>query len=261
MTATQAHEPLADDWDRHWDELSAANTLNPAQHYRHRVALALTERCQTPQRLLDAGCGQGDLLLQASERWPEAELAGFDLSEQGVRTTARRVPVATAFQRDLLDGAHPAPELRGWASHAICSEVLEHVDDPVALVRGLREYLAPGCRLVVTVPGGRMSAFDRNIGHRQHFTPESVRAVLDGAGMRTVLAGRAGFPMFNLYRSMVIARGEKLVDDAVADGGRPSPALRAAMLAFGALFTLNLPRTPWGVQIVAVAYEPGAGVS
>lgn len=258
MAAVEAHEPLADDWDRHWDQLSAANTLNPAQHYRHRLSLGLVGRREAPLRLLDAGCGQGDFLVLASERWPQAELRGLDLSEHGVKITMQRVPAARAFARDLLDGGHAPAELHGWATHVVCSEVLEHVDHPVALVRALREYLAPGCRLVFTVPGGEMSAFDRAIGHRRHFTPESLRAVLDDAGLRTVLAGRAGFPMFNVYRRLVIARGEKLATDAVADGGRPSRLMRAAMLAFGALFRVNLPRTPWGVQIVAVAYEPGA---
>jgi SAM-dependent methyltransferase len=256
MAAVESHVSSADDWDRHWDELSEANSLNPAQRYRHRIVLRLLERRERPRRLLDVGAGQGDLLELAALRWPDAELIGLELSEQGVRTTERRVPKARALQRDLLDDSHPAPEQRRWATHAVCSEVLEHVDDPIALVRGLREYMAPGGRLVVTVPGGRMSAFDRHIGHRQHFTPDSVRRVLDAAGLRTVLATRAGFPMFNVYRSLVILRGETLVDDAA---GEPSGLLRVAMRVFDALFRINLPRTPWGVQIVAVAYEPEEG--
>jgi SAM-dependent methyltransferase len=256
MSAVEAHVSSADDWDRHWDELSEANSLNPAQRYRHRIVLALLERREPPRRLLDVGAGQGDLLELAAERWPGAALMGLELSEQGVRTTERRVPKAQALRRDLLDGGHPAPEQSAWATHAVCSEVLEHVDDPIALVRGVREYLAPGARFVVTVPGGKMSAFDRHIGHRQHFTPDSVAAVLDAAGLRTVLATRAGFPIFNLYRSLVILRGETLVEDAA---GEPSRLLRVAMRVFDALFRMNLPRTPWGVQIVAVAYEPEEG--
>ena len=169
---------------------------------------------------------------------------------------ARPVPAARALQRDLLDGGLAPEELRGWATHALCSEVLEHVDDPVALLRGAREYLAAGCRLVVTVPGGEMLAFDRHIGHRRHFTPEALRLTLEEAGLGVALATGAGFPFFNVYRRIVIARGERLVDDAAADAGRLSPLVVAGMIAFRALFTLNLPRTPWGVQIVAVAYEP-----
>jgi 2-polyprenyl-3-methyl-5-hydroxy-6-metoxy-1,4-benzoquinol methylase len=36
----------------------------------------------------------------------------------------------------------------------VCSEVLEHVDRPRELLANAAAYLAPGCRLVVTVPGG-----------------------------------------------------------------------------------------------------------
>ena len=247
-----------DDWDRHWDEFSAANTLNPAQRYRHLLAMQLLERRSVPERLLDIGSGQGDFLLTAQGRWPSAALLGLEISTLGVRATRARVPAARAERRDLLDGGHAQPELRGWATHALCSEVLEHVDDPVALLRGAREYLAPGCRLVVTVPGGEMSAFDRHIGHRRHYTPELLRRTLEEAGLDVALTSGAGFPFFNLYRRLVIARGESLVDDAVAEEGGPSRLVVAGMLAFRLLFALNFPRTRWGAQIVAVSSEPGA---
>ena len=81
----------------------------------------------------------------------------------------------TVRVRDLLRDPAPDAEWAGWATHAVCSEVLEHVDEPVVLLRNARSWLAPGCRLVVTVPGGPMSAFDRHIGHRRHFSPGGSR--------------------------------------------------------------------------------------
>jgi SAM-dependent methyltransferase len=242
-----------DDWDQHWDDYSQAASENPAQRYRRNLASGLLERHGTPVRLVDVGSGQGDFLEAAATRWAGAELLGLEISAHGVQESQRKVPRARILLRDLLAAPDVPDELRGWGTHAVCSEVLEHVDDPVGLLRGARDYLAPGCRLVVTVPGGTMSAFDRHIGHRQHFTPESLSAILREAGFDVALATRAGFPFFNLYRRVVILRGEQLVEDVAADeGGGPSLAARAAMLTFRPLFALNLPRTPWGVQIVGV---------
>jgi hypothetical protein len=35
------------------------------------------------------------------------------------------------------------------------------------------QYMAEGCRLVITVPGP-MSAFDKHIGHRKHLAPPEI---------------------------------------------------------------------------------------
>lgn len=257
--ALASGDPAAiDDWDRHWNDFGAANSANPAQRYRHRLGIALIGRHGEPARLVDVGSGQGDFLELAARCWPRAELLGLEISQQGVDVTRVRVPGAHVERRDLLDDGPVDVRLRHWATHAFCSEVLEHVDDPTALMRATRAYLAPACRVVVTVPGGRMSAFDQHIGHRRHFTPADLRGVLEDAGYRVMLATGAGFPFFNLYRALVVARGAKLIEDAVAsENGRPSLALRFGMAGFDALFRLNLPRSRWGAQIVAVAEAAG----
>jgi len=103
-----------------------------------------------------------------------------------------------------------------------------------------------------------MSAFDHHIGHRRHFSPEDLARVMQAAGFRVALAQGAGFPFFNVYRALVIARGESLVADARSEAERsPSGLLvRAGMASFRPLFRLNLPRSPFGWQTVGVAWEP-----
>ena len=124
--------------------------------------------------ILEIGCGQGEFALHLAMRYPQADVRGIDVSREGVRRAALAaaalgLPVTVA-QRDLMLPAELADEERGRATVAICSEVLEHVDRPDVLLRHAADYLAPGSRLVITVPGGPRSAFDRHIGHRRHFT-------------------------------------------------------------------------------------------
>lgn len=257
MTSETTAPPQADDWDRHWDAFDAAASRNPAQAYRRRLVAALLQRQGAPERLLDIGSGQGDFAAVALQRWPRVQFFGLEYSAAGIRMSLEKAPGARFKLADLVaEGAGPAADDAGWATHAVCSEVLEHVDDPVRLMATARLWMAPECRVVVTVPGGPMSAFDRHIEHRRHFTPDDVRAVLTEAGYRTVLASGAGFPFFNLYRATVIARGERLVADVTTteQGQGGSLAARAAMAAFDPLFRLNLPRTPFGWQTYAVAY-------
>jgi SAM-dependent methyltransferase len=252
-----ATKPHVDDWDRHWRDYAEAAASNPAQAYRRRLVLRLLASGGggIPERVLDIGSGTGDLAADIRNAFPAAELLGLDVSAAAVEHATRMVPAATFLQRDLVSGSEPDPAHQGWATHAVCSEVLEHVEDPEALLASARSYLAPGCRLIVTVPGGPMSAFDRHIGHRRHFTAKSMRALLERTGFIVDRSMRAGFPFFNLYRLIVLLRGERLVDDAArGSGGRPA---RLAMRIFGVLFRLNLTRSPWGWQVLAAARVPG----
>jgi 2-polyprenyl-3-methyl-5-hydroxy-6-metoxy-1,4-benzoquinol methylase len=249
-----AAEAGRDDWDQHWVDYAGAAAINPAQQYRQDLIVRLLER-EKPQRVLDIGSGTGDLAAAVRAALPRAEVLGLELSRAGVELARRKVPGAKFVQRDLMAAEPPPDEYRSWATNAVCSEVLEHVENPKALLANARSYLAPGCRLIVTVPGGPMSAFDRHIGHRRHFTAKSMRALLEQAGFVVERSTRAGFPFFNLYRLIVLLRGERLVDD-VARGAGPRRA-RLVMRIFGVLFRLNLTRSPWGWQVLAAARVPG----
>lgn len=246
-----------DDWNRHWTDYSVAVELNPAHEYRRMLIFRALDlgRARGGVRLFEVGCGQGDLSRELVERHPSIELAGVDLSDTGVTTAKAKVPSGEFFQQDLQKPLTLPERYLGWATHAVCSEVLEHLDDPVEALRNVRRCLAPGGKLVVTVPAGPMSAFDRHIGHRRHFTPGALRTVLEEAGLRVTSLSGAGFPFFNLYRLSVVARGKKLIADVNAD--RPLPrSARAAMRLFSLLFRFNRADTELGWQLVATAEEP-----
>jgi 2-polyprenyl-3-methyl-5-hydroxy-6-metoxy-1,4-benzoquinol methylase len=243
-----------DDWDRHWTDYASAAERNPAQRYRRRLVVSRLRAAgagRAGARILDLGSGQGDLIAELGSALPVAQLRGIDCSPEGVEIAARKAPSAGFLVRDLLQPGQPPEDMREWATHAVCSEVLEHVDEPVTLLVNARAYLGGGCRLVVTVPGGPMSAFDRHIGHRRHFTVDALRQTLTAAGFVVEAVRQAGFPFFNLYRLVVILRGEKLARDA--DQSRPLPAsARLAMAAFRLLFKLNLNGTGLGWQTFGV---------
>lgn len=252
-------EPGHDDWDRHWTDFGDSSTQNPAQAMRRRLIHGLLGVTDPDSRILDIGCGKGDLVGELASLHPDAQLHGIDHSRRGIEVAAQNVPTATFATQDLLTSESPGPERVEWATHAICSEVLEHVDDPGTLLANARAYLGPRCRLVVTVPGGPMSAFDRHIGHRRHFTVERLSALLTEAGFTVEMVTGAGFPLFNLYRLAVIGRGERLVQDAeTSPPGSASPPLlgRVAMRLFGLLLAVPQPRNRWGWQLLAVARVP-----
>ncbi len=253
---TSMARPARDDWDQHWSAYSAAAERNPAQTYRRQVVGRLLRKfgCGGTARILDIGSGQGDLASDLRSWFPEAEVAGVELSPAGVEIASRKVPGARFFQRDLLRPEQAPEPLAAWAQYAVCSEVLEHLDEPGTLLANVTRYLAPGATIVVTVPGGPKSEFDRHIGHRHHYTPAELGALLESEGFAVDLATSAGFPFFNLYRLVVILRGRQLIADVDARTTGWRSALSTSVMAlFRPLFALNIMGTSLGWQIVAVA--------
>ena len=246
----------ADNWEHHWQEYELSAARNPAQEFRRRLIVRLLAGKETPQRIVDIGSGTGDLAAMLRAAYPEAELLGLELSLAGIESAERKVPSAVFLQKDLTLAEPPPPKYAGWATHAVCSEVLEHVDDPRRLLEVSRDYLAPGCLLVVTVPGGPMTAYDRHIGHRRHFQPDDIADILRTAGFDVTRAIGAGFPVFNLYRLLMRALGSRLI--GVAGSREPSAVARVAMGAFAALMRWNTRLSRRGWQVVAVARVPGS---
>ncbi len=146
-------------------------------------------------------------------------------------------------------------QFAGWATDAVCSEVLEHVDSPAAFLQAARPYLADNARLIVTVPGGPKSAFDRHIGHRRHFTAASNTAVHKASGFTVKSDYLSGFHFFNLYRChRDRPRWESSRPMSMRrQTGFSSKLANGMMAVFRVLFRLNLTSSPFGWQVVAVA--------
>jgi SAM-dependent methyltransferase len=245
-----------DDWDAHWNRYAESAAENPAQQMRHEIIARLLreDAGKKAMRVFDLGSGQGDLVRKLKPLLRDARFVGAELSESGVAISRRKVQDATFIVADIFQPPARLEQFCGWATHAVCSEVLEHVDEPVAFLERASRYLAPGARLIVTVPGGPISAFDREIGHRQHFDRASIRSILEKASYSVERIYLAGFPFFNLYRLLVISRGERLARDVDATASAMSSgAAGFGMKLFRVLFHANLLDSPFGWQVVAIA--------
>jgi len=249
--------PSEDDWEQHWATFGDAARGNPADVFRAKAIAKLLLSLGLHGRLVNIGCGEGDLLFDLRKRFADIELLGVDISREGIERAKALVPDARFLRADLLS---PNPEFAGYArfaSFGVCSEVLEHLDDPTTFLRSARTLFVPGGPTIITVPAGPRSVFDRYIGHRRHFTKARLRSTLEGAGLEVVKISSAGFPFFTLYRLTVIARGKRLLEDAMVTKTQDlSFVARLVLGVFRVLFRFNLPSFPLGWQLVAVARVP-----
>jgi SAM-dependent methyltransferase len=236
-----------DDWNQHWYDYSDSAEQNPGQNYRRELVLSLlgVQGAGEGMRIIDIGSGPGDMAAALRARFPKAQIMGLDLSHPASRFRGAKFQTLDSFSRKPLDPTIPSDDQKGWATHAVCSEVIEHLDDPALLLRNARAYMDPACRLVITAPGGPMSAFDKHIGHRKHWRRQDIEKLLHAAGFTPEHVTGVGFPFFNFYRCLVILRqtDQRRQRRSVINAQWTA---RVAMAVFHWLIRLNLNSFPVG---------------
>lgn len=263
MTAVGASD-AGDFYDEVWDKYGHLDAVSPAAFHRRRVVTNLARQAAPRAgRILDIGCGRGELLCELARGRPGAALVGADVSERSLELSRRDNPsyeflILDLERTDFRDAY--AAQLETF-DLITCCEVIEHIDDDRAAIDNLVALLAKGGHVIVTVPGGKMSRFDEIIGHRRHYRQRGLGALLDGAGLNVSAVQAWGFPFHNLYRTAVrVAARATMTRESTPSkkSGRISKVLGGAYGWFGRalkpLFYLNASR--WGEQLIAVARKP-----
>lgn len=147
-----------------------------------------------PEVLLDIGCGHGSLAAAAASRGMSA--IGMDISERAIgRAQLLHRHRECEFHVHRIE-ERPWPVRPGSVDLAISFEVIAHLLDPAALIRGAAEALRPGGYLALTTPyhgalknaAIALLAFDRVYSYEQthirFFTDAALRRILDTNGFR-----------------------------------------------------------------------------
>ena len=129
---------------------------NPATYLqfadeRSRPFFDLTARvgAQHPARVVDLGCGPGQLTASLATRWPNAEILGLDSSPEMIEVAEQHRSGKVTFE--LADLAHwqPVEPIDVIISNATLQWVPSHLD----LLPQLVNHLAPEGWLAFQVPG------------------------------------------------------------------------------------------------------------
>ena len=145
---------------------------------RRQVVLSALRRAVpdlASRRLFDVGCGSGGLLAFLSRSG--VRVAGAcDVYPESLRLVRAQLDVPLV----LVDEGRRLPLGRGYDLLGMF-DVLEHIDDDVGALRALRESLAPGGALVLTVPAHQrlFDEMDEIAFHRRRYERAGLRRALE----------------------------------------------------------------------------------
>lgn len=179
-------------------DLWAANYDRPgfqATTYRpvHDAVLARLDDVE-PDRVLDLGCGTGQLVERLRDRFADAELIGIDLSDGMLQKAAGRTPAGEFVRAN----AQRLPLASASLDVVTCTESFHWYDDQEAAVAEMARLLRPGGRLVIasiaTVTGFADEAIQRAsaaAGRPIRAIPKrKLKQLLDGGGFDVQHQGR-----------------------------------------------------------------------
>ena len=109
--------------------------------------------CEASGRVLDLGCGPGDITLRFARAYPECTMYGVDGSEamlgQG-RRILENEPEDVRERIMLIEGTLPGPALPLTGYDAVISNsLLHHLPDPQVLWRSVREFSKPNAPVFI----------------------------------------------------------------------------------------------------------------
>lgn len=203
-------EILPIDYDQHWSESVETYANHPTSRHRRRFVFREMGRCGVHRDsfIFDYGCGVGLILEEMMRRFhlsPE-QVGGSDISKVGVEAARARTGSPYLFHEEF-------PKLPKPIDVAVCTEVIEHIEDYQEVLRWLHKNLKSGGHLILTTPGVPMDPPDEFYGHLRHYKLTQLIAELQSIGFEVDVGRLWGFPFFSLQKWITKTHFDRIRED------------------------------------------------
>jgi SAM-dependent methyltransferase len=248
-----------------FDQLSRIEDEHFWFRARNHLIFSLIRRIspslQPCNRVLEVGCGTGNVLRVLAKACPQSLVVGLELWSEGLRHAGGRSSAALV-QADIRDLPFGKPfGLIGMF------DVLEHIPDDRETLAAVWRCLAPGGKLLLTVPAHQFlwSYFDEAAHHCRRYSATEIRARLVETGFEVEFLSQfmvCIFPILWTYRKIRGLRRQthpETVRAQTADEFRIVPVVNqvlTTLLTAEAGWLARGYHLPVGTSLVVVARRP-----
>jgi SAM-dependent methyltransferase len=152
------------------------------------------------ERVLDIGCGVGVYTKMVKEKYPNTEVWGVDISDKAIEDNKLESPDIKYFQGYIGDLDFLPKE---YFDTVFTGETLEHLDEPVALIKDAYKALKTGGRFILTTP---LNDAIHSGEHVWFFTKEDVEKLFIDNGFSCEFIDLPDLE----YKIVIFAVGEKI---------------------------------------------------
>jgi len=155
-----------------WQSHLGTSTFDPRYHTNPRVEI-MSFLAEPPGTLLDIGCGGGATGVLVKQKFPGTRVVGIEINPSAAAHARQHLDHVICAGIDDVDLAR---ELPGEAiSTVLLLDVLEHLYDPWRALQRIRGWLAPGTRVIASVPNIRnLATLSELAGGHFEYQPNGV---------------------------------------------------------------------------------------
>ncbi len=103
-----------------------------------------------PKRILDVGCASGWFLSRLQTTYPKSSCYGVDIYDKGILYGKKKYSKLKLSVND----AHKLPFKRGYFDLIVCTEVLEHVEQPGLVLKEIKRVLSKNGIAIIELDSG-----------------------------------------------------------------------------------------------------------
>lgn len=206
---------LANYYQKYWEKRkenvgSPIASIVPIFLHRYTQYGAIAFQIRKDSRILDIGCGDGNV---SQLYLPKGKVTGLDISPLALKLAAQKGIKTVLHDLNIL----PLPFSANSFDVIILTDVLEHVLDPLGLLKDLNRILSPRGQVIITVPNfARLEnrirmiwgdpidilhweKYGDELEHLHWFTTGKIIHLLKIAGFRNIRFIPTGLPTGFIY--------------------------------------------------------------
>lgn len=155
---------------------------DPYANAKYRIILAYL-RGAKPLRILNAGCGSGELSVLLSEAGHA--VLGIDPGAEYIELARKALPEALRSRCSFAVASIEEFDAPAPFDAVVATDVLEHIADDCAAAQKLARLVSRGGVLILTVPAlpSLFGFHDENLGHFRRYRAGQLKKVIDGTGL------------------------------------------------------------------------------